>query len=192
VSTGSTSSAPGRVAGPQQRRDLLAEAARTDEGQALHPLGELVGELHGDAATERVADDGDAVVAERVEQVAQSVRVRAEGVVAARLGRRAVPEQVGRDDVRAVAELGHHALPLLGPRGDAVHQQHDRAGTAVRPAAVAGLAVRHGVTVDAGPGPRDGRHGLRTLPRSRPAGGGAAAAPECARSRATPPLDSGR
>ena len=37
--------------------DLLAQTAAGHQHQPLAPLRELVGELHGDAAAERVADD---------------------------------------------------------------------------------------------------------------------------------------
>ena len=37
--------------------DLVAETAGGDEHETLGTLGELVEELHRDAATERVADD---------------------------------------------------------------------------------------------------------------------------------------
>ncbi len=80
--------------GAQQQAHLAAEPAAVDQHEPLAPLGELVGELHRDAAAERVPDEGRAVVAERDEQVAHGARVRAERVVAARLGRAAVAEQV--------------------------------------------------------------------------------------------------
>ena len=84
---------------PQQDADLAPEAAAADEREALGALGELVGELHRDAAAERVARDADAVVAEGGDEVAQPAGVGAERVVAARLGRAPVAEEVGREDV---------------------------------------------------------------------------------------------
>ena len=69
--------------GAQHHVDLASEAAAGDEREALDALGELVGELHRDAAAERVADDRRALVAEREQQVADEARERAERVVAA-------------------------------------------------------------------------------------------------------------
>ena len=82
---------------------LAPEAAAGDEREALAALRELVGELHRDAAAERVADDGRLLVAEGEADVAQAAGERAERVVAARLRRLAVAEQVGGED-RVVAE----------------------------------------------------------------------------------------
>ena len=87
VSTGSTQSAPGQRGGAQQQVDLVAEPAAGDEPEPLAALGELVGELHRDAAAERVADDRDVVVAERGQEVADAAGVGAERVVAAGRGR---------------------------------------------------------------------------------------------------------
>ena len=95
----------------QQRVDLAAEAAAGDEHEALAALGELVGELHRDPAAERVADDGRAVVPEREHQVAHAAGVGAERVVAARLGRLAVAEQVGREHGVGVGELLDRVAP---------------------------------------------------------------------------------
>ena len=82
---------------------LAAEAAAGDQDEALAALGELVGELHRDAAAERVADDRRAVVAERDHRVADGARVCAERVVAARLGRLAVAQQIGREHLWSAA-----------------------------------------------------------------------------------------
>ena len=43
---------------PQQRMHLGAQPAAVDEHEPLAEHGVFVGELHGDAATERVADHG--------------------------------------------------------------------------------------------------------------------------------------
>ena len=85
---------PGQRRGTQQRVHLAAEAAAGDQDEALAALRELVGELHRDPAAERVADDRRAVVAEGDDRVADGARVGAERVVAARLRRLAVSEQV--------------------------------------------------------------------------------------------------
>ena len=83
--------------GAQQHVDVAAEPAAGDEHEPLGALGELVGELHRDAAAERVPDDRHAVVAERGDDVARAAGVGAERVVAARRRGLAVAEQVGRD-----------------------------------------------------------------------------------------------
>ena len=84
--------------GPQREADLLAQAAAVDEHEPLQALGELVGELHRDAAAERMADDGRRRDPEHRQEVAHPAGVGAERVVAARLARAAVAEQVGGDD----------------------------------------------------------------------------------------------
>ena len=101
----------GEGGGAQQQVDLLAQAAAGDEPEPLAALGELVGELHRHAAAERVADDRDAVVAERGQQVAGAAGVGAERVVAARRGRRAVAEQVGRDQREVLARVARRPAP---------------------------------------------------------------------------------
>ena len=72
----------GQRGGAQDGADLGPEAAAGDQDQALDHLGELVGELHRDAAAERVADQGGALVAEREQQVAQAGGEVAQRVVA--------------------------------------------------------------------------------------------------------------
>ena len=81
----------------QERADLAAQAAAVHQHQPLAALRELVGQLHRDAAAERVPDECGAVVAQRHEHVPHAAGVRAERVVAARLGGLAVPDQVGSD-----------------------------------------------------------------------------------------------
>jgi hypothetical protein len=72
--------------GAENRVHLASEAAAGDEREALAALGELIGELHRDAAAERVTDDGGAIVTEGEEDVAHAAGVGAQRVVAARLG----------------------------------------------------------------------------------------------------------
>ena len=124
----------------EQPADLATEAAGADEHEAVAALGVLVGELDGDAATERVPDDGRARHVEGLEQVAHAAGVGAERVVAERLGRLAVTEQVGGDHVVTLGERRHHVLPGARASRQAV-EQHDR-----RPAA--GAAVADVVAVD--------------------------------------------
>ena len=106
---------------------LAPEAAAVDQHQALAALGELVGELHRDPAAQRVADDRRALVAESDHRVADGARVGAERVVAARLGRLAVAEQVGRENLVPALRNWHRRLPLLGAAGDAVDEDDQRA-----------------------------------------------------------------
>ena len=128
VRSGSTSSAPGSAAARSRtltsrpRPPLLMSARRS------RALGELVGELHRHAAAEGVARDAHAVVAEGGDEVAQPAGVRAERVVAARLGRAAVPEEVGREDVVVAGQELHDRPPAVGPRRDAVDEQQHRPG----------------------------------------------------------------
>ena len=123
---------PGTRERPQQRVDLLAEPAAAHEHEPLGHLRELVGELHGDAAAEAVADDRGALVAEHAEQVADARRVGAEAVVAAGLGALAVTEQVGRDHGVALGQQRHDRHPGAGAPGDAVDHHEQR--TLARPA----------------------------------------------------------
>lgn len=85
----------GQRCGPQQRVDLLAQPAAVDEHEALAEHGVLVGGLHGDATAQRMAHHRRPRVAEHDQQVAEADRVRAEGVVAAWLGRLTMAQQVG-------------------------------------------------------------------------------------------------
>ena len=101
---------------PQQRVDLGAQPAAVDEHEALAEHGVLVGELHGDAATQRVADHGRPPVAEHDEQVAKAGRVGAQGVVAAWLGRLAMAEQVGGEHGVAIGQLRDDLVPLPASR----------------------------------------------------------------------------
>ena len=120
--------------------DLAAETAAPDQDEALDALGELVGELHRDPAAEGVADDRGAVVAEGGDEVADAARVGAERVVAARLGRVAVAEQVGRDDRVLGGEAGDDRRPGVRGARDAVQEDEQRA--------LAALVEAHAVTVE--------------------------------------------
>ena len=94
----STCSAPVAVSARSRRLTSGPSPPLVHEHQSLAALGELVGELHDDAASERLADECRAVVTEGVQQVAKHCGVGAERVLAARLGRFAVPEQIRGDD----------------------------------------------------------------------------------------------
>jgi hypothetical protein len=86
-------------------------------------------------------------VAEGVQQVAQAAGVRTQRVVAARLGRLPVAEQVRGEHVAVLAELGHDGLPLVPAGGDAVDEQHDGPRTPVRSQPGAGLGAGDDLTV---------------------------------------------
>ncbi len=112
---------------PQQPADLAAESAAADEHEPVDEFGMLVGELHRHAAAEGVPDDGDAADVEHGEEVAQSAGERAERVVAHRLGRLAVAEQVGSDHVVALGERRHDGVPRARTARQPVDEQHDLA-----------------------------------------------------------------
>ncbi|MCO5556221.1 hypothetical protein L7F22_009767 [Adiantum nelumboides] len=96
----------------QREGQVVAETAGGHEHDPLGELGELVRELHRDAAAERVPDDRRPVDVERGQQVPQPGRVPAEGVVAAARGLTgAVAEQVGRDHVQPTAQRVEHRCP---------------------------------------------------------------------------------
>ena len=91
--------------GAQQQVDVAAEAAAGDQHEPLGALGELVGELHRDAAAERVADHGDAVVAERGQRRrARRWRARRASSRRAGVADSPWPEQVGRDHREVLAQ----------------------------------------------------------------------------------------
>ncbi len=117
----------GQGRGAQRDADLLAEAAAVDEHESLDPLGKLVGELHRDAAAERVADDGRAEVTEGAQQVADARGEGTKRVVAARLCRETVAEQVGRDDREVLGKLRQDLVPGVHVAGDAVDEDQHRA-----------------------------------------------------------------
>ena len=124
----------------EQQVHLLPETATRHEREPFAALRELVGELHHDAAPERLPDECRPIVTQRDEEVAQAARERTERVVAARLGRPAVPRQIRRDDREPLGEARQHVAPGRRAPGHAVHEQQD--GTGAR------LAVRHRVAVD--------------------------------------------
>ena len=123
---------------PQDRADVGPEAAAGDQHQALDHLRELVGELEGDAAAERVPDQRRALVPERQHQVAQAAGEAAERVVAAAGRREAVAGEVRGDHRVAQGQRLDHRLPVLGGPGHAVDQQQQRAGAGL------GVADRRG------------------------------------------------
>ena len=118
----------GRGDRADRRAHLGAEAAGGDQDHPLGALGELVGELHRDAAAEAVADDGDLVDAEQGEQVAHAVGVAADAVVGAGLRRQSVAEQVGRDDGVAAGQRVDHRLPRGVVAAEAVQQENGGTG----------------------------------------------------------------
>ena len=118
---------PGQRGRAQRRGHRPLDAAGPDEHEALGALGVLVGELHRDAAAERVADEGGAVDVEHRQEIAHAVGVGGDGVVAAGLVGAAVPEQVGRDDGVVAGEVVEQRRPGRRVVADAVDQQQDRA-----------------------------------------------------------------
>jgi hypothetical protein len=118
----------GQRGGAQKRVNLTTEAAAGDHDQALAEDRILVGELHRDAATQRVADDRGAAVTQRDQQIAHAHGVGAEGVIADGLGGLAMTQEVGRHDGVVLREDGRHVRPLLGRPSDPVDQENDRSG----------------------------------------------------------------
>jgi hypothetical protein len=110
----------------QQRSDLPAETAARDERKAFDALGELVEELHRDAAAERVPDDRRPLDPDRREQVADAGGVSAERVVPARRRRITVPDQVGRDHRVAGCKPLGDGLPVARGVEHAVDQDDGR------------------------------------------------------------------
>ena len=77
-SAGSTYSAAGSVARRSSQLTFAAEAAGVDEDEAVAKFRKLVGELHGDAAPEGMADHGHPPHIEDVQEVAEAARLVAE------------------------------------------------------------------------------------------------------------------
>ena len=129
---------PRQREGAQHPAHLSAQAAAVDEHEALGQLGVLIGELHGDAAAQRLADDGCPLHLEGTEEVAQPAGKGAERVVAGGLGRLAVAQQVRGDDIVSAGQRGHDLAPGVRASGHAVNQQDGR------PFAAAPVAARRG------------------------------------------------
>ncbi len=139
----------------EQDADLVPETTARHEHQPFAPLRELVGELHDDAAPERLADEGRALVPERHQQVAHAARERAERVVAARLLGRAVTDEIGGDDGEALGQLGHDVPPRRRVARHAVDEDDHGPG--------ARRAIADPVAVDVDVAQLDGR-GHRSPP----------------------------
>ena len=116
-----------------ERLDLVPAHVRDAGigGKPFHAFGEEVGELHRDAPSERVPDEGDPVDVEVVEQVAHRRGVGTEGVVPRGLLRVPVAEEVGDEDPLGVVHHVDEVPPLLLRAEDPVDEEHHRAGPAV-------------------------------------------------------------
>src|SRR3954453_19449754 len=135
--------------GAHERAPLAPQPAAADELHPFDVLRELVRELHHHAAAERVTDEGGALDLQRLEDVAQPGRERADRVVAAEPRRLAVPGEIRRDDVVLLRQLVEDGRPLRAVAGDAVHE-HDARSLALgrRAARVAGATVGGSTAVD--------------------------------------------
>jgi hypothetical protein len=114
-------------------------------------MGELIGELHCDAAAQGVTDDGDCIDVEDAEQVPHPVGVGGDRVVRPRLVGTAVAEQIGGDHGEPAGQPAVHGPPGGGVVADAVNQQQcrTRSGDPERaPVAVDGLEAKHRLRVD--------------------------------------------
>ena len=129
----------GQCRAAQQGAHLAAQPAARHEHEALGALGELVEELHRDAATQRVAHDCRPVDSDRCEQVANAGRMRAERVVTAGRGGVTMSDQVGSDHGVGISEPKRHRLPMARRVHHPVDQDHGRAA--------AGDPVDHPVAV---------------------------------------------
>ena len=109
----------------QQGVDLAAQSAAADQDQALHPVGEQVAELQRDATAEGVADQGDLFDVEAVEEVAQGGGMGAERVVAHRLRRGTVAEQVGHDHPVGIVQPVDQVCPVA-VRAEETVDEEDR------------------------------------------------------------------
>ena len=100
----------------------------------------LVGELHGDPAAERLADDGCPIDVEDFEKITDPTGERTQRVIPDGLFGQTVTHEIRRDYGEAIRQEGDHVPP--GPRttGDAVEKEE------CGPLAL--HAVRHVVTVD--------------------------------------------
>ena len=111
---------------PEHPAHLAAQSARVDEHDALAQLGVLVGELERHSPAEGLAHDGRPLDAEDVEQVPDGAGVAAQRVVAGRLVRGPVPEEVGGDHREPRLQEPHGRDPGVRTAGDAVEQDQDR------------------------------------------------------------------
>jgi len=111
---------------PEVERDLPAQPTAAHQDQALAALRELIRELHGHAAPERLADDGGPLVPERVQQVAQRVGMGAERVLVTGLVGLPLPEQIGGQAREPLGQRRHDVPPRHGATGHAVHDQQHR------------------------------------------------------------------
>ena len=107
-------------------RHLPAQAAAGHQDEALAVAGILVGELHRDATTERLADDGRPVDPQGDHQVPERVGVRTEGVVLEWLVGLAVAGEVGSDHGETLCQLREHVPPRGRASGHAVHEEQHR------------------------------------------------------------------
>jgi hypothetical protein len=97
----------GKGQASQQQPDLGSEAAARHQHEPLAARGELVGELHRDAAAERLSDHRGPLVAERGQEVAHEIRVSGDRVLALGSGGVAMAEQIRRDDREASGQRRH-------------------------------------------------------------------------------------
>ena len=70
-----------------------------------------------------MTNNGDSLNVNNCEEVAEAACESAEGIVADRLGRFAMPEQIGSVHIELLCEHGHNGIPGLGTPGEPVDQQ---------------------------------------------------------------------
>lgn len=119
---------PGEGDQPEHPGHLPPEPARVDEDQAFTTLGELVGELQGDATPVRVPENRHPVEAKDLDEIPRPAGKVAERVVPPRFGRMPVANEVRRNDGEVLLQEGHHRHPALRTTGDPVQQEQRGTG----------------------------------------------------------------
>ncbi|HEY6471249.1 MAG TPA: hypothetical protein VIY26_00060 [Acidimicrobiales bacterium] len=107
----------------QKRADRTPDAPAADENETFAALGELVGELRGDAAPERVPDDGHSIHSEHRDKVPHAVGKAGDRVVGPRLLGAPMAQEVGRDDRVVAGEFVEDGPPGVRAVADAVDEQ---------------------------------------------------------------------
>src|SRR5258707_1716210 len=115
--------------------DLATQATARHEDEPLGALRELIAELQRHTAAERVPDNRTSILAEGVEQIAKQIRVRAEGIVAGRLGGFAMTQEIRCDHRMVLDQPRHHFFPGRRTPCNPV-EQHDGRTAARHPIAV--------------------------------------------------------
>ena len=112
---------------PEHPAHLAAQASRVHQHDPLAQLGVLIGELERHSPAEGLAHDRRPLDAQHVEQVTDGAGMAAERVIAGRLVRAPVPEEVGSHHREAPLQEPHGGEPGVRAPGDPVEQDQYRA-----------------------------------------------------------------